>query len=245
MPETFDDFLQRSEILFGETALEKLKNARILLAGAGGVGGYAAEALARGGTGHLTVYDPDCVHPTNLNRQILALHSNNGRQKTAVLAERIYDINPGIDLQVHPERLSRENIGAVLEQGNFDYIADAIDSLDDKCFLLVSALKKQIPVISAMGAGCRFDPTRIQYSDISRTYGCKLAKSIRSKLKKEYNITKGIMCVFSPEVNPGTIQPAEDGERPLIGSNSFIPGIFGLFMAAKVINDIASRNVNF
>ena len=241
MPETFDDFLQRSEILFGKDALDKLKNARVLLAGAGGVGGCAAEALIRSGIGHLTVYDPDCVHPTNLNRQILALRSNNGMLKTAILRERASDINPQLDLQAIPERLSRENIETVLEQGKFDYIADAIDSLDDKCFLLAAALRNNIKVISAMGAGCRFDPTKIEYSDISRTYGCKLAKTVRSKLKKEYNISKGIMCVFSPEINPDTIQPCGNGERPLIGSNSFIPGIFGLFIAAKIINDLAAR----
>ena len=240
MPETFDDFLQRSEILFGKEALTKLKNARGVLAGAGGVGGYAAEALIRSGIGHLTVYDPDSVHPTNLNRQILALRSNNGKSKTAILRERAFDINPQLDLQAIPERLSGENIEAVLEQGKFDYIADAIDSLDDKCFLLATALKNNTKVISAMGAGCRFDPTQIQYSDISKTYGCKLAKTVRGKLKKEYNISKGIMCVFSPEVNPDAIQPCE-GERPLIGSNSFIPGIFGLFIAAKIINDLAAR----
>lgn len=241
MPETFDNFLQRSEILFGKEALEKLKNARVLLAGAGGVGGYIAEALIRSGIGHLTVYDPDCVHPTNLNRQILALQLNNGRFKTEILKERAKEINPQLDLQSKPERLTRENIEAILEQGKFDYIADAIDSLDDKCFLLATALKNNTKVISAMGAGCRFDPTRIQYSDISKTYGCKLAKNVRGKLKKEYNISKGIMCVFSPEVNTDAVQSCGNGERPLIGSNSFIPGIFGLFMAAKIINDLAGK----
>ncbi|MBO5924087.1 MAG: tRNA threonylcarbamoyladenosine dehydratase, partial [Lentisphaeria bacterium] len=103
---------------------------------------------------------------------------------------------------------------------------------------LAEAYKRSIKVIAAMGAGCRVDPTQIQYGDISKTYGCKLAKNVRSKLKKEYNITKGVMCVFSPEVNPDAIQPSENGERPIIGSSSFMPGIFGLFMAAKVINDL-------
>lgn len=239
MPETFDDFLQRSVILYGENAMKKLRSSRVLLAGAGGVGSYAAEALARSGIGHLTVYDPDKVHPTNLNRQLPALRSTVGKFKTDVLRERINDIDPQLDLQANPERLSKENIAQILEAGSFDYIVDAIDSLDDKCFLLAGAYKRKIKVIAAMGAGCRFDPTQIQYADISKTYGCKLAKNVRSKLKKEYDITKGIMCVFSPEVNPGSIQPGAVGERPIIGSNSFMPGIFGLFMAAKVINDLA------
>lgn len=239
MPETFDDFLQRSVILYGENAMKKLRSSRVLLAGAGGVGSYAAEALARSGIGHLTVYDPDKVHPTNLNRQLPALRSTVGKFKTDVLRERINDIDPQLDLQANPERLSKENIAQILDSGSFDYIVDAIDSLDDKCFLLAGAYKRKIKVIAAMGAGCRFDPTQIQYADISKTYGCKLAKNVRSKLKKEYNITKGIMCVFSPEVNPDSIQPGAVGERHIIGSNSFMPGIFGLFMAAKVINDLA------
>ena len=238
MAESFENFLHRSEILFGKAALEKLKNAHVLLAGAGGVGGYAAEALIRGGIGHLTVFDPDKVHPTNLNRQILALRSNNDTFKTGVLASRALDINPAIDLQAHPERLSRENICQILDRGNIDYIVDAIDSLDDKCFLLAEAYKRSIKIISAMGAGCRKDPTQVSYADISKTYGCKLAKSVRTKLKKEYNIHKGIMCVFSPEINPDAICPGENGGRPIIGSSSFMPGIFGLFMAAKVINDL-------
>ena len=238
MTGTFENFLHRSEILFGKAALEKLKNAHVLLAGAGGVGGYAAEALIRGGIGHLTVFDPDKVHPTNLNRQILALHSNNNTFKTDTLAQRALDINPTLDIKVYNERLSKDNIAGILEHGNFDYIVDAIDSLDDKCFLLAEAHTRSIKVIAAMGAGCRIDPTQIQYGDISKTYGCKLSKSVRTKLKKEYNITKGIMCVFSPEVNPDAIQPGAVGERPLIGSSSFMPGIFGLFMAAKVINDL-------
>ena len=239
MPETFDDFLQRSVILYGENAMKKLRSSRILLAGAGGVGSYAAEALARSGIGHLTVYDPDKVHPTNLNRQLPALRSTIGKLKTDVLRERINDIDPQLDLRANPERLSRENIAQILEDGSFDYVVDAIDSLDDKCFLLAEACRRKIRVIAAMGAGCRFDPMQIQYADISKTYGCKLAKNVRRKLKKEYNITKGIMCVFSPEVNSGAIQPGAAGERPIIGSNSFMPGIFGLFMAAKVINDLA------
>ena len=127
MPETFDDFLQRSVVLYGENAMKKLRSSRILLAGAGGVGSYAAEALARSGIGHLTVYDPDKVHPTNLNRQLPALRSTIGKLKTDVLRERINDIDPQLDLQAVPERLSRENIAQILEDGNFDYVVDAIN----------------------------------------------------------------------------------------------------------------------
>ncbi len=236
MPETFENYLQRSEILFGSGAMAKLARSRVLLAGAGGVGGYAAEALVRGGIGHLTVYDPDKVHPTNLNRQILALRSTNNMFKTDVLQERLHDINPGLDLQVKNAALTRENIPQIIDEGNFDCIIDAIDSINDKCFLLAYAYHKQIKTFSSMGAGCRVDPTKIQYADISKTHSCALAKNLRAKLKKEYNIVKGIECIFSCEINPAAVIPGAPGERPTIGSSSFIPGIFGLFAAAGAIN---------
>ena len=239
MQESFENRFQRSEILFGSGALQKLKNAHILLAGAGGVGGYAAEALVRGGIGKLTVYDPDGIHFTNLNRQILALCSNNTQSKAAVLQQRLLDINPELELTALPEALTLENIPQILEDNHFDYIVDAIDSVNEKCFLLAQAYMRKIPVIASMGAGCRIDPTQVQYGDISKTYGCKLAKTVRGKLKKEYNIFKGIECVFSGENNPSAVIPGENGERPTIGSSSFMPGIFGLFMAAKVLNNLS------
>jgi tRNA A37 threonylcarbamoyladenosine dehydratase len=238
MQESFENRFHRSEILFGSAALQKLKKSRVLLAGAGGVGGYAAEALARGGIGSLTIYDPDNIHYSNLNRQLLALCSNNGQSKASALQNRLKDINPEIELTALPAALTMENIPGILDNGNFDYIVDAIDSVNEKCFLLSEAYARKIPVIAAMGAGCRVDPTQVQYADISKTHGCKLAKTVRSKLKKEYNIHKGITCVFSPESNPHAVVPGEKGERPTIGSSSFMPGIFGLFMAAKVINDL-------
>lgn len=232
----------RSEILFGKSAMEKLRDSRVLLAGAGGVGGYIAEALVRGGIGHLHVYDPDLVHCTNLNRQILALESNLGEPKTQVLAQRLKAINPRLDIAVYAEALTAENIPHILEADAFDYVADAIDSINDKCFLLARAYALQIPVISAMGAGCRRDPALVQYSDISKTHSCPLAKNVRAKLKKEYDITRGITCVFSSESNPAAVIPGAAGERPTIGSSSFMPGIFGLFMAGKIINDLADKN---
>ena len=236
MQETFEFWQHRSQVLFGAEAMQKLQRSHILLAGAGGVGGYAAEALTRAGVGSLTVYDPDTIHPTNLNRQLLALHSTDKQYKTAVLSRRLPDINPNIKLQLHPEALTADNIAGILDDGQFDYVVDAIDSLNDKCFLLAEACRRQIPVIASMGAGCRVDPTQVQYADIGKTFGCPLAKAVRSKLKKEYDIRQGIECVISPESNPHTIHPSPNGERPIIGSSSFMPGIFGLFIAARVIN---------
>ena len=236
MQETFEFWQHRSQVLFGAEAMQKLQRSHILLAGAGGVGGYVAEALTRAGVGSLTVYDPDTVHPSNLNRQLLALHSTDNLHKTAVLAQRLPDINPQISLDLQPIALTAGNIPHILQSNHFDYVIDAIDSLHDKCFLLAAACRQNIPVISSMGAGCRWDPTQVQYADISKTFGCPLAKAVRSKLKKEYDIRQGIECVFSPESNPHTLHPSPNGERPIIGSSSFMPGIFGLFIAARVIN---------
>lgn len=239
MLETFENRFHRSEILFGSAALEKLQSSHVLLAGAGGVGSYIAEALARAGIGKLTVFDPDTVHYTNLNRQLPALNSTIGKSKTAVIESRLQDINPKLELYVYNESLTAENIPVLLENTHFDYIADAIDSVNDKCLLLATAFQKNIPVISAMGAGCRKDPSLVQYADIGKTFNCKLAKTVRTRLKKEYGIIKGIECVFSPESNPDALLTLPDESRPLIGSSSFMPGIFGLFMAGKIINDLS------
>ena len=230
------DQYSRTRLLLGSEGVDRLRSAHVALFGLGGVGGYAAEALARAGIGHIDLIDNDTVSLTNLNRQILALRSTNNMFKTDVLQERLHDINPGLDLQVKNAALTCENIPQIIDEGNFDCIIDAIDSINDKCFLLAYAYHKQIKTFSSMGAGCRVDPTRIQYADISKTHSCALAKNVRAKLKKEYNIVKGIECIFSCEINPAAVIPGTPGERPTIGSSSFIPGIFGLFAAAGAIN---------
>jgi len=237
MLENNADWLQRSRILMGDTAIERLQQTHVLLAGFGGVGAYAAEALVRAGIGKLTIYDPDKVHLTNLNRQLPALHSTLDEYKVKVAAGRLPDINPGLELHIHPAALTVENIAQILDENRFDYIADAIDSINEKCLLLAQAHQRQINIISSMGAGFRLDPAQIRYADISKTCNCKLAKIIRGKLRREYNINKGIECVFSTEV---PLPFPANNEANLIGSNSFIPGIFGLFMAAKIVNTLTA-----
>ena len=237
------DFLHRSRILYGSEAMERLRSSHILLAGAGGVGGYAAEAVVRGGIGSLTVYDPDKVHLTNLNRQLIALESTIGKYKTDCLRERLQQINPELKINAVNQALTPENISGILDNGKFDYVIDAIDSIRDKCFLLAECHRRKIPVISAMGAGCRLDASAMQYSDISKTFNCRLAKNVRAILKKEYNIVKGIECVFStePPLEHGVWQE-NPNERPTIGSTSFMPGIAGLMLAAKVLNSLAEKD---
>ena len=237
-----ESIFHRTKILFGSSAMQKIAQSKVLLAGAGGVGAYAAEALVRGGIGSLTVYDPDTVHPTNLNRQILALHSTCGKLKTDCLRDRLLEINPQLVLEACPQALTADNIASILQNNHFDYVLDAIDPINEKCFLLASCYRLKIPVISAMGAGCRLDPAQVKYADISQTSNCRLAKSVRNKLKKEYNITKGIECVYSSEPPiPEAVLAETPGSRPTIGSSSFMPGIFGLFMAGRVLKKLSGR----
>lgn len=236
--ESPENFRNRSEILFGSSAMAMLSRSHVLIAGIGGVGGYAAEAIARAGIGKLTVYDPDTVNPSNINRQILALHSNCGTYKTEVLKKRLLDINPDLQLQAHACALTLENIPQILDSGEFDYIVDAIDPVVEKCCLLANAYIRKIPVISAMGAGFRLDPGKVGFADISKTSNCALARAVRSKLRKEYNISKGILCVFSSETAVVKAVPESSGKRPPVGSSSYMPGIFGLFMASEVIRQL-------
>ena len=243
MVETAENWLQRTEILLGPAALAKLRAAHVMLAGAGGVGGYAAEALVRAGIGKLTVYDPDDVHPTNLNRQILALHSTLYQNKVEVLKKRLLDINPQLQIHTFAEALTAENIPEIMQQNNFDYVLDAIDSVSDKCFLLAAAYQQHIPVISSMGAGRRLNPAAVQYADISKTSVCQLARAVRSRLRKEYNINRGIECVCSTET-PLSHHSGNPDEASIIGSSSFMPGIFGLFLAGRVIQRLAESSIS-
>ena len=223
----------RAEMLLGEAAIEKLRGSRVLVCGVGGVGSYICEALARGGVGHLTLLDFDTVSVSNINRQLVALESTVGRKKTEVMAARIRDINPNIEVNVLDLFLSPENTGEILERG-FDYIADAIDSVPSKLFLIEEAHRRGIPMISSMGTGNKLDPTRLRIADISKTSVCPLAKKVRVELRK-----RGInhhKVLFSEEL---PITPAiPEGERVVPGSVSFVPSAAGLIIAGEIIRDL-------
>jgi tRNA A37 threonylcarbamoyladenosine dehydratase len=156
-----DNWLERTELLLGAEKLEKLRAAHVLVVGLGGVGAYAAEMIARAGVGRMTVADADTVNPTNINRQLVALHSTVGRPKAEVLAERLRDINPGIGLTVVDKYIKDEETDLLLDSARFDYAVDAIDTLSPKLALILGALKRGIPLVSSMGAGAKTDPTRL------------------------------------------------------------------------------------
>lgn len=231
---------ERSQLVFDETGMKNLHSAHVLVAGVGGVGGFVAEALARSGVGQLTLIDHDDVSESNKNRQIIALDSTQGQNKAEVMAKRIADINPDCQVNISKQFIRPEDMDELLSFP-YTYVVDAIDSLNCKVSLVVTAKQKGLPVVSSMGAGRRVDPSKISLSDISKTHGCALARNMRQRLKKQ-RIHKGVMTVFSTEVPkaPGPMEEI-DGARGRVvnGTASYMPGIFGLMLAGYVINDIA------
>ncbi|WP_027378785.1 tRNA threonylcarbamoyladenosine dehydratase [Chryseobacterium daeguense] len=237
-------WLERTELLIKEEGLEKLNKATVLVVGLGGVGSFAAEFLARAGVGNMTIVDGDTVDITNINRQLPALHSTVGKHKVEVVAERLLDINPKLNLIKINEFLNPERMNEVLDEGKFDYILDCIDSLTPKLTLLIAARRRKIKVVSSMGAGGKTDPSMVMVRDISKSHNCHLARQVRKRLKKE-KINKGIRCVFSNEIQNEESLKMTDGtnyKRSFYGTISFIPAIFGLYAAAEVINYLTKKD---
>jgi len=237
-------WLERTELLIKEEGLEKLTKANVLVVGLGGVGSFAAEFIARAGVGNMTIVDGDTVDITNINRQLPALHSTVGKHKVEVVAERLLDINPKLNLTKINEFLNPERMGQILDEGKFDYILDCIDSVTPKLTLLIAARRRKIKVVSSMGAGGKTDPSKVMVRDISKTHNCYLAKQVRKRLKKE-KINKGIRCVFSNEIQNEESLKMTDGtnyKRSFYGTISYIPAIFGLYAAAEVINHLIKKD---
>ena len=240
------EWLQRTELLVKEEGIERLQSANILIVGLGGVGSFAAEFLVRSGIGNLTIVDGDTVDITNINRQLPALNSTIGKNKTDVVAERILDINPEINLKKINEFLEPERMEEILTQEKFDYVLDCIDSLSPKLALIITCKRKKIKLISAMGAGGKTDPSKVMVRDISKTNNCFLATQIRKKLKKE-QIHKGFRCVFSTEIQDENSLKMTDGsnyKKSFYGTIGYMPAIFGLYAAAEVIRFLLKKEQN-
>ena len=230
------NIFSRAELLLGEEALHKLRSARVALFGIGGVGSFAAEALARGGVGHITLVDGDTVSITNINRQLIALHSTVGKEKTAVMAERIADISPETEVETYPVVYGAENRD-LLDFSTYDYVIDAIDTVTSKLILIEEAKKAGVPVISCMGTGNKFHPERFEVTDISKTSVCPLAKVMRKELKVRG--IKNVKVVYSKEAPQKPAESPETGKRQIPGSLSFVPPVAGLLLAGEVIRHIA------
>lgn len=225
----------RTELLLGEQGVDKLKKSRVAVFGLGGVGGYVVEALARSGVGALDLIDNDTVSLSNINRQIIALHSTVGKRKTEVMAARVKDINPDIcvktyDLFYLPERAGEVDFSA------FDYVVDAIDTVSGKIEIIVQAKAHDVPVISSMGTGNKLDPTAFEVADIEKTSVCPLARVMRRELKKRG--ISGVKVVYSKEEAKPTLAVDENTGKAIPASVAFVPSVAGLLIAGEVIKDL-------
>jgi len=233
------DWLSRTELLLGADGLNKLQASNVLVVGLGGVGAFAAEMICRAGVGKMTIADGDSVQASNRNRQLLALRSTERSSKALIMAERLKDINPALDLTVINEYIRDERITRILDSG-FSYAVDAIDTISPKVFLIYHAVMKRIPIVSSMGSGGKYDPLQISVSDISETTGCTLARNLRKRLHK-LGIREGVTAVWSPElIDKNKVIPAvgERNKASIVGTISYMPAAFGIVCASVVIRDL-------
>lgn len=221
--------------------MARIRSAHVLVVGTGGVGAYAAEMLCRAGVGHLTLVDADTVSPSNINRQLPALHSTLGRSKVSVLAERFRDINPEVQLTLREEYLTPESVDALLEAAPYAYVIDAIDTIQPKVALLAACIRRRQPVIASMGAGAKTDITAIQYADLWQTYHCGLSKSVRNGLARAG--LRGcklpvVFCTQQADRNALLTVEGERNKKTTAGTVSFMPATFGNYLAAWVLNHL-------
>lgn len=233
------EWLERTELLLGGEKLERLRSANVLVVGLGGVGAYAAEMIARAGVGRMTIADADVVGVTNINRQLVALHSTIGQEKSEILAARLRDINPEIELRVVSEYVRDELTYELLDSAPFDFVVDCIDTLSPKIALILGALERGIPLVSSMGAGAKTDPTLMEIKDISKTHHCPLAHMLRKRLHR-VGVRKGFKAVFSPEpMREGAmILCDEQNKKSNVGTISYIPAMFGIGCASVVVRTL-------
>ena len=234
-----EGWLERTELLLGKEKLTLLRNANVLVVGIGGVGAYAAEMIVRAGVGRMTIADADKVSESNINRQLVALHSTIGREKCDILAERLKDINPSLKLTTVNRFIKDSETDELLDSDKFDYVVDAIDTLSPKLALIKGAMDRGIPLVSSMGAGAKCDPTLMEIKDIAKTHHCPLAHMLRKRLHK-LGIRKGFWAVFSPEpVREGAmILCEEQNKKSNVGTISYIPALFGIGCASVVVRDL-------
>ena len=242
MMQSDENWRSRTGLLLGDEKLERLQQSHVLVAGLGGVGAFAAEQLCRAGVGKLTIVDGDSVTPSNRNRQLLALASTQGQRKSQLMAMRLRDINPDVELVVVDEFLKNQRINELLSHP-YDYVIDAIDTLSPKVFFILAALRYNRPLVSSMGAGGKLNPAMITVDDISRTSGCKLAFYIRKRLQK-FGVKDGFQAVFSPEtVEKSAVKPVDDepNKKSTVGTISYMPAMFGCYCASVALRRLIEK----
>ena len=232
-------FASRTELLLEQHGVDRLRNAHVLVVGLGGVGGYAAEQLCRAGIGRLTIVDGDTVSETNLNRQLIALRSTVGQPKAMLFRDRFRDINPDCQVTALQEFLRDERTIELLQSTPFDCVVDCIDTLSPKVFLLYHAHSLGLPVVSSMGSGGKLDPSQVRAADIADSHTCRLAAMVRKRLHR-MGVDCGIRVVFSTEQVPphAMVQDPADNHLTTVGTISYMPSLFGCFIAAEVIKTI-------
>jgi tRNA A37 threonylcarbamoyladenosine dehydratase len=244
-----EDFCSRTAILLTEAELHYLTQQHVFIAGLGGVGSYVAEILGRVGMQRLTILDHDVVAFSNLNRQLVALHSTIGHQKAEVMAKRLRDINPNVQLTVMTDFLEKHQAESVVIQGNFDFVIDCIDSIACKAELVAACVRHEIPVASSMGAGNRLDVTQVKITKLNQTAGCALARELRGMLRK-MGVKTNYPVVFSTEIprqplpHQAVSSDPPGRARAVNGSIAYLPALFGVMLAGYVIKTLLDKSAS-
>lgn len=244
MPDPFE----RSEILLGEPAVADLRRRHVLIAGVGGVGGYVAENLARAGVGHITLVDHDVVSPSNINRQVVALHSTLDQPKVAVMAARIRDISPACTVVARQEFITADNAEQILRESGTELVADCIDAIAWKAVLIQSAQQLGLEVFSSMGAGNRLDPRRVRVAKLNQTEKCPLAREVRALLRKN-GASLDFLTVFSDETSRPTAPPEpvtgpQGRPKTVNGTISYMPALFGVMLSGVIMQYLLETGEN-
>ncbi len=236
------EWQERTEMLVGQAQLEHFRNSTVAVIGLGGVGAYAAEMIARTGIGHMIILDSDKVSVSNKNRQLLALDSTIGKSKCQVMATRLKDINPNLELTVIEEYLEEDKITNLLGGYKIDFLVDAIDTLSPKLHLIKYCIDNGIQLVSSMGAGAKYDATKVRITDVSKSYNCPLAYIVRKRLRY-MGIRKGFSVVFSEELpDKESIVPCEErNKKSQVGTISYIPAVFGCVCAQAAVQSLMKQ----
>lgn len=235
-------WLSRTALIIGEEKIKDLTTKNVLIVGLGGIGSYAAEGIARAGIGNLTIVDGDTVEASNRNRQLVALSSTEGKHKAEIMADRIRDINPDVNLDIINDFLEPESIEKLLLSKKFDYVVECIDSITPKVELLKLCRKNKVKVVCCGGAGGKIDPTKVQVTDIKKVYNDHMIRVVKKKLKK-VKVNKGIKVVFSTEAvdkNSLVLTDGSNYKKSAYGTMSYLPAIFGLTAASVVIRALTT-----
>lgn len=232
-----NEYMERTHLLVGDSGLQRLQNAHVLVAGVGGVGGSCVEALGRAGVGKLTLIDFDLVAPSNCNRQVVALRSTVGRPKVEVMAERLYDLNPDVQLKLIAERISPADAGQFLPE-DVDIVLDCIDAISSKIALMKAAQERDLFIASSMGAGGRVNPAWVKVGDLYETSGCPMSTAVRKQARRA-GIKPGVRVIYSNEPPlphvPRAFVTGAGPQKTVNGTISYMPGFFGFFMASEAL----------